>query len=472
MTESWKHWEGHVVDGQFHLRQYLGGSGHSAVFSTEFGESEPQKAAIKFIPADPDSAEAQLSRWRQAAKVSHPNLLRIFQAGRCQLGDMNLLYVVTDCAQEDLSQILPQRPLTQEEARDMLAPVLGVLGYLHATGFVHGRMKPANIMAVDEHLKISSDGLCRVGKSSATQSKPGVYDPPEASNGVTTPAGDVWSLGMTLVESLTQRLPVWERIRDEEPSLPDTLPAPFHDLARHCLRRDPLLRWSLADIGRWLNPTAAAAPAPQVQSAPRQAPATPVVAAKTFPKRGYMLPAAALALILIAMLAGPKLFTRHMEAQPTIAADPAPAMSQPKPNAQPPAPAAPSKQASPVPVKSAPAPAVVKTEPPVKAPSAGAVKGEVLEQSLPEISEKARDSIRGTVHVSVRVQVDPAGHVTGVTLDSAGPSKYFADKALEAAPRWKFFPTTVDGRKVPSEWILRFEFSNSGTTAHPSPATP
>jgi TonB family protein len=469
MTESWKHWEGQVVDGQFHLRQYLGGSGHSAVFLTEHGESEPQKAAIKFMPAGPDGAELQLSRWRQAAKLSHPHLLRIFQVGRCQLGDMNLLYAVMDCAQEDLSQILPQRPLTQAEARDMLAPVLDVLSYVHAAGFVHGRLKPANIMAVDEQLKISSDGLCRAGRSTASQSKPGMYDAPESSSGVASPAGDVWSLGMTLVESLTQRLPVWERIRDEEPSLPDSLPAPFLDLARHCLRRDPSRRWTVADITRWLNLIASGS---QAQAEPRQVAAAPVGFAKTFAKRGYLLPAAALAIILIGMLAGPKLFTRHMEAQPTPAAAPTHAKAQPKSEAQPPEMATQPKQASPLPVKAPPTGAVVKPEKPAKAPSSGAVKGEVLEQTLPEISQKARDSIEGTVRVSVRVQVDPAGHVTGATLDFPGPSKFFANKALEAAPRWKFFPPTVGGRNVASEWILRFDFSNTGTKVHPSQATP
>jgi outer membrane biosynthesis protein TonB len=68
--------------------------------------------------------------------------------------------------------------------------------------------------------------------------------------------------------------------------------------------------------------------------------------------------------------------------------------------------------------------------------------------------------------------VDPAGHVTGATLDSHGPSKFFADKALAAAPRWKFIPPTVGGRSVPSEWILRFDFSNGGTKVNSSQATP
>jgi TonB family protein len=469
MTESWKHWEGQVVAGQFHLRQYLGGSDHSAVFLTESGESEPQKAAIKFIPADPDGAEVQLSRWRQAAKLSHPHVLRIFQVGRCQIGDMNLLYAVTECAQEDLSQILPQRPLTQAEARDMLLPVLDALGYVHAAGFVHGRMKPANIMAVDEQLKISSDGLCRAGRTVAGQSKPGAYDAPEFSSAAAAPAGDVWSLGMTLVEGLTQRLPMWERIREEEPSLPDTLHAPFLDLARHCLRRDPSRRWNIADITRWLDPAV-----PGLLASPRET-AAPVIAQKTSAKRGYLLPVAAMAVILVALLAGPKLFTHHMEAQPAADAASTNAKAEPKPEAQPTEIPAQPKSTRPASVKAAhPVATVTEIKPsqPAKAPSSGAGKGEVLEQAMPEISEKARDSIVGTVRVSVRVQVDQAGHVTGATLDSAGPSKFFADKSLAAASRWKFSPPTADGQNLPSEWMLRFDFSSTDTKIRPSQVTP
>src|SRR5712692_7139923 len=197
MAEAWKQWEGQVVNGEFRPRRYLGGSEHSAVFLTEHGEREPEKAAIKFIPADPANAEQELSRWRRAARLSHPHLIRLFQMGRCWLGDMALLYLVMECAEEDLSQVLPQRPLTPAEARDMLPPVLDALAYLHSKGFVHGRLKPANIMAVGEHLKLSSDGLCRMGESSGgSREKPGVYDPPEAASGMISPAGDVWSLGM------------------------------------------------------------------------------------------------------------------------------------------------------------------------------------------------------------------------------------------------------------------------------------
>src|SRR5512135_1465271 len=109
MSEAWKQLEGQAVNGKFHLRQYLGGSDYSAVFLTEVGEQKRQRAAIKLIPADPESAALQLSRWELAAKLSHPHLLRLFQMGRCQPVKMGLLYVVMEYAEEDLSQILPHR---------------------------------------------------------------------------------------------------------------------------------------------------------------------------------------------------------------------------------------------------------------------------------------------------------------------------------------------------------------------------
>src|SRR5205807_2416749 len=82
MTEIWKQWEGEVINGEFHLREYLGGTDHSAVFLTERGQHNQQKAAIKLIPDDPYNTKRQLSRWAAAAELSHPHLLRLFQMGR------------------------------------------------------------------------------------------------------------------------------------------------------------------------------------------------------------------------------------------------------------------------------------------------------------------------------------------------------------------------------------------------------
>ena len=60
---------------------------------------------------------------------------------------------------------VPHRPLTPAEAHDVLEPILDALAYVHGQGFVHGHMKPANFMHVEDQLKISSDGLCRIDES-------------------------------------------------------------------------------------------------------------------------------------------------------------------------------------------------------------------------------------------------------------------------------------------------------------------
>jgi len=172
MTETWKQWEGQVVNEEFHLRQYLGGGENSAVFLTEHGEPEPQKAAIKLLETPPEETEFQLFQWELAAKLSHPHLIRLFQMGHCQLGDMRLLYVVMEYAEENLAQIVPLRPLTPAETRDILEPILDALAYVHGQGSVHGHIKPANIMGVEDQLKISSDGIFRMGNRGSVEESP------------------------------------------------------------------------------------------------------------------------------------------------------------------------------------------------------------------------------------------------------------------------------------------------------------
>ena len=89
----------------------------------------------------------------------------------------------------------------------------------------------------------------------------------------------------------------------------------------------------------------------------------------------------------------------------------------------------------------------------------------MVEKILPEISATARNTIRGTVRVSVRTEVDPSGHVASAALETPGPSPYFADQALEAARRWTFDPLPGPLPKPSEAWLLRFEYSPTGTNA-------
>jgi len=58
------------------------------------------------------------------------------------------------------------------------------------------------------------------------------------------------------------------------------------------------------------------------------------------------------------------------------------------------------------------------------------------------------------------------------TLESPGPSRYFADRALEAAQRWKFAPRARVSQSPPEEWILRFDYTEADTQVSGERATP
>lgn len=422
MPEAWKFWEGRVVGERFPLRQYLGGSDHSAVFLTDLGQGS-DRAAIKLISVDPNQSTTQLRILEVAKKLSHPFLLRIFHAGQCQLDETALLYAVMEYAEENLSQILPDRALTPVECGELLPSVLEALSYMHSQGLVHGRLQPANIMASGDQLKLASDGVRAIGETGGDVN-PSIYVPPEIVSGAPwLPAADVWSLGVTLVEVLTQRPPM--NVGSDDPAVPKSMPAPLREIAEHCLVRDPQRRWTIPEIVARLHPNSLTSEK-QTITPPRKR------------SSGKLTAAGAAACLLLVILVGASLVSRHPNTQPRAAI----AESPENPSG-------------------ANSTAMSPTPPPA-----------LVEQSLPDVPASARITIQGKVKVSVKVSVDTSGNVVGARLASAGPSKYFANLALRAARGCKFTPPQKDGQNVGSEWILNYEFGRAGTSVQPAQASP
>ena len=444
MIRDWKQWEGQIVNGTFPLRQYLGGSEHSAVFLTERRGREPQRAAIKLVLADPATAGVQLSRWEATAKLSHPHLLRLFETGSCQLDKLVLLYVVMEYAEDNLAQILPHRALAPEEVRDLLEPALDALTFIHGKALVHSRLKPSNVMAAQDQLKLSSDSLLRSGDP-AGWVQPSVYDAPEIASGNILPASDAWSLGMTVMEALTQRLPAVEGMTEP---LPETVPAPFMGIAHCCLRRDPQRRCTVTDIATRLQSTASTSQQPSTVRIPAAS-----------AKWRYILPIAAVLLAAAALLIGPKLLNPRPDAQPAfLRFRPSPRLRL-KLRAFPPKQerrrhAGDRNQTLPRPSRAMNirlpkrAASIARSPAPRGKHSAplagGSDHGKVLQQVEPVVSKSARNTISGTIRIRVKVEVDAAGNVERATFMTEGPSKYFARQAMQAAQQWKFAPASSE----------------------------
>jgi TonB family protein len=447
-------WVGRVIDGRFTLLQWLGGSERSSVFLTELPGDQPQKAVIKLIPADAAGAEARMAGWTAASALSHPHLMRLFHTGRCQIDNSAQLYAVTEYADEVLSEILPARALTPDEAREMLDPVLDTLSYLHAKGFMHGHIKPSNILVVGDKLKLSGDSLCVAGVPGSYYPEFGIHEAPEAATGTISPAADVWSLGVTLVEALTQRPPVWDSSTDTDPAVPKSIPQPFEEIARECLFSEPALRCALGDVKALLDPE-------QLRREPEAG-----IDKKPASNPG-MIALITVVLILVASFAFIKLRSNNTQpSSPGAAQQQAPAATTAAtPQAQQPTPAPEPQQQEPAAPAQAPAAQNTTT-------NGAAVKGEVAQRVMPDLLPAAVRSIQGNVNVRIRVEVDASGAVSNASFDSAGPSKYFAKMALQAAQQWKFKPAQMDGRPVPSVWILHFLFTQSAVDVTPAESTP
>jgi TonB family protein len=448
MAENWQGLIGQVVDGTFSLRQYLGGSDHRAVFLTDRRSgSVPQTAAIKLITRGLSDQEIQFVLWERVIKLSHPNLIALFQTGRCQLEGTEMLFLVMEYAEENLSQILPYRPLTPAELREMLHPVLAALGYVHNQGFVHGHLKPANIMAINDQVKLSSDELCQACESSSVGDPSAIYVAPEvASGGALSPAADVWSLGVTIVEALTQHPPVFQGPSRSELRVPETMPAPFLEIVNHCLNPNPKLRWTLPEISASLQPG----------SVTRQ-PTAIARARGPAGSRRFIVPVVATGLLLLAIFAGSKLIKHTPDTAPS---------NQTKVDA------AESKTSEPNAVTGESSSRVATPQGTTQKTIGSVARGTVAQQVLPDVSRGARNSIQGRVRVKIKVRVDTAGDVVGAQFVSPGPSKYFANLALNAARRWKFTPPQLGAQNLSSEWLLKFEFGRAATNVQATQSSP
>jgi serine/threonine protein kinase len=364
--------------------------------------------------------------------------------------------------------VLQRRALTDDEAQEMLRPILDALAFLHGQNLVHGQLKPANILAVGDQLKLASDTIRRVGESTMSAKAPPVYDSPEAPHAGSSTAGDIWALGACLFEALTRRPPSGWDERSEAVALPADFSPAFRDVVARCLNPNPQNRPSVTELVAWARgqaawsaPDATVQPAPigpleptKPEPAPRRITPPPAApdSARPAPSmakspNSRALPTAVLGAVLILALGwtGMRIVSSHRTPPP----------SQPT-----------ESSGSQTLGAAAPASADVWEPTPTVVPrkpsrSDLATSSSALHDVIPEVPQSARRTISGHIKVWVRVIVDQDGSVFAATADRIGPSLYFEHLAIEAAKKWTFPPIDTQSRRVMQ---IRFDFSRDGTT--------
>ena len=255
MQYRWRDYLGQVLDGQYTLSEFLDETGEAAVFVTDLDRVEGT-VIIRLISAHESDADRRYHSWSIATGLCHPGLTRVYAAGRTRLDGLPLVYAVSKRPDENLGDVVPERPLTSEEARVVLESLLSCVAYLHQHRLVHGNIAPENIVAIGDRVKLTTDCITEA-------------QPDSGEGGIRSYAADMYAIGTTLIEVLTQEryAPTGEPL--EETALIRGLHSPFREIAIGCLQPDANRRWTATQALHALSGSNHYDPGPAVHP-PRQ----------------------------------------------------------------------------------------------------------------------------------------------------------------------------------------------------------
>ena len=271
--------------GRFELRRILGQGAQSTVWLA-FDPRLEREVAIKVMRPGDGSDDQAVAQWLQEARsvgrVTHPNIVPVFEA---DIQDRQPYLVFEYVAGQALDRLLQQRgALPAVEAVTLMVDVLEAVAVAHAVGVVHRDLKPSNIL-IDQagRARVMDFGIAariRDARSTAPDTPSGGtlgYISPEAANGAAPSASmDIFSAGVVLAEMLMGKPLIEERdpyraiyrVVHEQLMLPAKLGADVDDslraLVMRALARDPKQRFSsvaamLAELKAWAQPAASGA---------------------------------------------------------------------------------------------------------------------------------------------------------------------------------------------------------------------
>ena len=209
---------GRLVDGRYLVRSRIARGGMATVYLAVDRRLD-REVALKVmhdnLADDPEFVSRFVHEARSAARLSHPNVVGVFDQGTDETS--GVLYLAMEYLPgRTLRDVLSSRgALTPRESVSVLEPVLSALGAAHRAGFVHRDVKPENVILTDDgRIKVADFGLAAAVTapiaSAATDELLGTvaYLSPElVAHGHADARADVYAAGIILFELLTGRQP-------------------------------------------------------------------------------------------------------------------------------------------------------------------------------------------------------------------------------------------------------------------------
>ncbi len=263
---------GSTLDRRYFVESRIAGGGMATVYVAHDLRLD-RRLALKVMHAslaqDPTFVQRFINEAHSVAKLSHPNVVQVFDQGE----DQGHVFLAMEYVPgRTLRDMLKERGrLTPRDALNTMAPVLAALGAAHQAGMVHRDVKPENVLITqDGRVKVADFGLARaVEQSNQGLTRTGTLmgtaaylAPEQIEKGTADARSDVYASGIMFYELLTGSQPhtgetpiaiAYQHVTEDVPRpshfLPN-LPPEVDDLVTKATERDP--RYRPGNAGQYL----------------------------------------------------------------------------------------------------------------------------------------------------------------------------------------------------------------------------
>jgi len=246
---------GRMIDHRYRVRSRIARGGMATVYLATDVRLE-RRVAIKIMHGhladDQAFRERFIQEARSAARLSHPNLVGVYDQGAEDDTAYIVMEYIPGITLRDLLQ--EHHALTPEQATDILRAVLAGLASAHRAGIVHRDLKPENVLLADDgRIKLGDFGLARAttantATGAALLGTIAYLSPELVTRGAADSRSDIYALGIMLYEMLTGEQPY----KGEQPMqiayqhANDSVPAPSAAVAGVPPELDDLVAWATA----------------------------------------------------------------------------------------------------------------------------------------------------------------------------------------------------------------------------------
>ncbi|MGL4832155.1 MAG: Stk1 family PASTA domain-containing Ser/Thr kinase [Propionibacteriaceae bacterium] len=243
---------GHVLDGRYEIIGKVARGGMAMVYKAtdrRLARTVAVKVLHEGLGDDPEFLKKFQREARAAAKLSHPNVVAIFDQGM----DMNRPYIVMEYVHgQTLRQYLGSHgALPVARVLDLMTPVLAAIAAAHRAGLIHRDIKPENVLiSTRGEVKVADFGLAKAISGDTVTTAAGLvigtvsYIPPEVvTYGPADMRSDVYSAGIMMFELLTGRKPhtgdspiqvAWAHCNKDVPAPSSIMKTNWHE-SRHAI---------------------------------------------------------------------------------------------------------------------------------------------------------------------------------------------------------------------------------------------